>query len=197
MDLELVKNIINNGELAIIPTDTVYGIIADATNTKAIKKVYEVKKRDLSKPLIILVSNMDMLKEYVKELNDLEKEVMDKYFPGALTIILKKNDKVSDLLTAGNDTIGIRIPDNKELCRLIDLIHKPIIATSANISNNETITNVGEIDKVLRRQVKYIYDGGVITNVASTIIRIDNNKIIFLRDGDLSRKIKEDFKDKI
>lgn len=194
IDDELIS-VLNNGLLAILPSDTVYGIFADATNINAVKRVDEAKHSN--KPHLILVSSFKMLEEYTLEINDLQRKIIDKYWPNTLTILFKKNDKISDELTKGSEYIGIRIPNNKFLLELINEIGKPLISTSANITNKDVITDVSLIEEELKNKVSYIYDGGRINDVASTIIKVEDNKIIFLREGVLSSKIKKDFKQNI
>lgn len=186
---------IEKGNLIITPTDTVYGIAADATNIEAIKKVFEAKKRE-NKPLLILVSSIDMLKEYVSEINEVQEKLMN-YWPDKLTILFKKNDKVNDLITCGSEYIGIRIPDNKLLLYIINKIKKPLISTSANISGEPVITNTTLINDELKKYISYILDDGEKPNVSSTLLKVDNNKIIFLREGEIATKIKNEFKEYI
>lgn len=193
MNFELLCNLINNGDLAIVPTDTVYGIIADATNEEAIKKVYMAKRRSFSKPLIIMVSNIEMLKKYVKNISDVEKRLIEKYWPGRLTILFKRNNKISDLLTNGGDYIGIRLPDNKELCKLMNMLNKPLVSTSANISDNMTITEISMLEDELKNNISYIVDGGKLNDLPSTLIKVEDEKIIFLREGELASNIRKDF----
>lgn len=186
---------IEKGNLIITPTDTVYGISADATNIEAIKKVFEAKKRE-NKPLLILVSSIDMLKEYVSEINEVQEKLMN-YWPDKLTILFKKNDKVNDLITCGSEYIGIRIPDNKLLLYIINKIKKPLISTSANISGEPVITNTTLINDELKKYISYILEDGEKPNVSSTLLKVDNNKIIFLREGEIATKIKNEFKEYI
>lgn len=193
MNFELLCNLINNGELAIVPTDTVYGIIADATNEEAIKKVYMAKRRSFSKPLIIMVSSIEMLKKYVKNISDVEKRLIEKYWPGRLTILFKRNNKISDLLTNSGDYIGIRLPDNKELCKLMNMLNKPLVSTSANISDNMTITEISMLEDELKNNISYIVDGGILDDLPSTLIKVEDEKIIFLREGELASNIRKDF----
>lgn len=193
MNFELLCNLINNGELAIVPTDTVYGIIADATNEEAIKKVYMAKRRSFSKPLIIMVSSIEMLKKYVKNISDVEKKLIEKYWPGRLTILFKRNNKISDLLTNSGDYIGIRLPDNKELCKLMNMLNKPLVSTSANISDNMTITEISMLEDELKNSISYIVDGGILDDLPSTLIKVEDEKIIFLREGELASNIRKDF----
>lgn len=186
---------IEKGNLIITPTDTVYGISADATNIEAIKKVFEAKKRE-NKPLLILVSSINMLKEYVSEINEVQEKLMN-YWPDKLTILFKKNDKVNDLITCGSEYIGIRIPDNKLLLYIINKIKKPLISTSANISGEPVITNTTLINDELKKYISYILEDGEKPNVSSTLLKVDNNKIIFLREGEIATKIKNEFKEYI
>ena len=193
MNIDRIVNEIDLGNLVITPTDTVYGIMADSMNYNAIKKVYEAKNRDYSKPLILLVSNKSMLYEYVDSVNDIEKELINKYMPGRLTIILKKNNKISDLVSAGSDYVGIRIPDNENLVTIIDKLGRPVISTSANISGNDTIKSIDMIDNKLLDKISYIEDGGVIDSKSSTIVKVINNKVNIIRTGELGDKIRKDY----
>lgn len=191
MNIDRIVNELKNGNIVITPTDTVYGILADALNEEAVKKVYDAKKREYGKPFILYVSDKEMLYKYTKNLNALEKELIDKYIPGKLTIILNKNDNVSNLVT--KDTVGIRIPNNKDLIEIINRVGNPLITTSANISSKETITSIDKIEREMLDKISYIEDGGEIKALPSTIIKVENNKIIFLREGDLTTQIKKDY----
>ncbi|MGN1371917.1 MAG: L-threonylcarbamoyladenylate synthase [Candidatus Coprovivens sp.] len=194
MDINKLVEVINSGGLAIVPTDTVYGIIADATNEKAIKKVYEAKRRDYSKPLIIMVSSIEMLYKYVDGVSELEKRIINKYWPGKLSILFKKSNILPSCINSKGDSIAIRYPDNKELIELMNILDKPLVSTSANLAGEETITSVDKINFELLEYIDYIYDDGFKENVPSTIIRVNNDNIEFLRKGDLSLMIERDFK---
>ncbi len=194
MNIDRIVNELKKGNIVITPTDTVYGIMGDALNDKAIKKVYEAKKRDQKKPLIVLVSNISMLKKYTESLSELEIELINKYMPGKLTMILKKNSLLSNNITNNSEYVGIRIPDNNYLIEIIDKLGNPVISTSANLSNENVITNVHNINQELLKYISYVEDGGEIEAKSSTIIKVNNNKIEFLRDGELASKIKSDYK---
>lgn len=190
---ELVENI-KNGNLVIVPTDTVYGISADATNEEAVKKVFVAKQRE-KKPLIVMVSSIEMLKKYVKNINNLEQKLIDKYWPNTLTILFEKSDILSNEVTCDSPLVGVRMPNNKLLLDVMNELKVPIISTSANISGNSVITSVDMIEPELKKYISYIYDDGVKTDVASTLVKVIGNKIQILREGILAEKIKEDFKD--
>ncbi len=184
-------DVLKKGELAILPSDTVYGIFADATSDVAIKRVDEAKGSN--KPHLIVVSSIEMLKKYVSEINDLQEKIIEKYWPERLTILFKKNNLISDELTKGSEYIGVRMPKNYYLLKLLQEYGKPLISSSANITNEKVITNTKLIDPILKEKISYIYDAGDLSDIASTLIKVENNKIIFLREGILAETIKKDF----
>lgn len=188
-------NIFSSGKIAVLPSDTVYGIFADATNEEAIRRVDEAKGSN--KPHLMVVSSIDMLKEYVSEIDDLQEKIIKKYWPNTLTILFKKNDKISDELTKGSPLVGVRMPNNKFLLDLLNEYGKPLLSSSANITNEKVITNVNMLDDRLKSKIDYIYDAGDLSDIASTLIKVENNKIIFLREGILANRIKEDFSEYI
>ena len=197
MHIDKIAKEIKKGNLVIIPTDTVYGISADMTNENAINKVYICKQREKNKPLILLVSNKEMLKKYTKNLTPLEKEIIQKYLPGKLTILLPKNDNVSAKITAGSNLVAVRMPDNNELIQIIEKVGSPIITTSANISGEKTITNPKEIDKELLKYISYVEDAGTINNEPSSIIKIENEKIIIIRNESVAKQVLKDYPNNI
>ena len=137
-----------------------------------------------------------MLNKYA-EVNELQSKLIEKYWPNTLTILFKKKDTISNTVTADSSYVGIRMPNNKLLLELMNTLDKPLISTSANISNEKVITSVDLIDIELKKYISYIYDGGQMSDVASTLVKAEDNKITFLREGILSEKIKEDFKDNL
>ncbi len=188
-DIDKTSEIIKNGKIAIIPTDTVYGIAADALNEEAVKKIYRLKHRDLSKPCSILVSDIDMIKQVTKSIRQFEERIIKKFFPGALTIVLEKNEKIPNAVTANQDTVGVRIPDNKFLIELIKTIGRPIVATSLNLSGEESKTSIQNIPDEIKQNVDLIVDAGE-TKVgkASTVVKVKNNKIEILREGPITKE---------
>lgn len=189
MDIDKIVEVINNGGLVITPTDTIYGIMGDALNEDVIRRVFDVKQRPYNKPLLLLMDSFEMVENYTEELSEMERELINKFWPGLVTFILKKNNKVSDLITSGNDTVGIRIPDNKDLLEIIRRLKRPVISTSANITGTPVITSTKLLEKDLIDNIDYIYDGGDIDEVSSTIVRVIDNKVNILREGKLSKEI--------
>ena len=159
---ELVE-LFESGKIAILPSDTVYGIFADATNVEAIKRVDEAKGSN--KPHLMVVSSIEMLKEYVSEIDDLQEKIIKEYWPNTLTILFKKNSKVSDELTKGSPFVGVRMPNNKFLLELLNEYKKPLLSSSANITNEKVITNVNMLDDRLKSKIDYIYDAGDLSDI--------------------------------
>ena len=108
MDIDKIVDVINSSGLVISPTDTVYGIMGDSLNKDSIKLVYEVKQRDYSKPLILLMSSIDMIKEYTLDISDKEMDLMNKFYPGCMTILLKRNSKVDGMICNNGEFVGVQ-----------------------------------------------------------------------------------------
>ena len=193
MDIQRIVKEIENGNLVITPTDTVYGIMAKALDLNVIRKVFEAKQRAKNKSLIVLVNGEEMLSKVAKNISLVHKELMNKYWPGKLTIIFDKNDDVPSELTGGLNTIAVRYPKHKELLEILKIVNEPLISTSANISNSDTITNTSMLDPELKKYIAYISDGGEVVAASSTIVTVIDNKVKILRDGDLSSDIRSSF----
>lgn len=189
--LKEASEYIREGKLVLFPTETVYGIGANALNEEAIKNIFIAKGRPQDDPLIVHVSSIDMVYDIVEKVTDIEKSLMDKFFPGPLTIVLPKKEIVPYITTGGLDTVGIRMPENIIAHDLIELSNTPIAAPSANISGRPSGTNIKDIFNELNDRVDYIIDGGdTFVGVESTVIRVIDGKINILRPGKIT---KEDF----
>ncbi len=195
MQINKIVEEIKKGNLVITPTDTVYGILADALNKEAIDKVFIAKKRE-NKPLLIIMTK-DMLDTYIEDISPLEQELINRYLPGKLTILLKKNKLVDDSVTCGSPLVGVRIPNHSGLLEIIQRVGHPLISTSANISNQETITSVEKIDPDLLKYISFIEDGGIIKESSSTIIQVKDNRIQILREGELTPLIRKEYSKQI
>ena len=179
--------IIKNGGLVIFPTETVYGVGANGLNKNAIKKIYEAKQRPLNKPISLLVSNIDMIENVAKDITNIEYSIIEKFFPGPLTIILKKKETIPDILTAGSDTIGIRMPANDIALNLINYAGVPLATPSANLSGKPSGTNLKDIIKDFDGNVDcFIDDGPSKIGLASTIVKVVDGVPHILRQGSIS-----------
>lgn len=186
-DLIYASNMIKEGKLVLFPTETVYGIGANGLDSEAVNSIFLAKGRASDNPLILHVSSFEMIDRLAKDINDIEKKIMDIFFPGPLTIVLNKKDIVPNIVTGNLDTVGIRMPSNKIAHDLIELSNTPIAAPSANISGRPSGTNVDDIFNELNDKVSCIIDGGD-TNIGleSTVVRVIDNKVKILRPGKIT-----------
>ncbi len=192
LDLEELKEpakIIKDGGIVIFPTETVYGIGTNGFNEESVRKIYELKKRDFNKPISLLVSNMEMVKTVAENITNLERALMEQFWPGPFTIILKKKKIVPDILTANGETVGVRMPSGIIAKQLIEYAGVPIATPSANISGNPSGTNIDDIRNDFEGKVDCIIDSGISElGVASTIVKVIDGIPHVLREGTITKK---------
>lgn len=188
-ELNKCTNIIKNGGIVIFPTDTVYGIGCDVFNEKAIERIFEIKNRNYNKPINVLCAEIKDIKKLVIKLNQKEEEIIDKYMPGACTLIVNKKKEISDILTAGLDTVGVRIPDNSIAINLIKNCGFPLATTSANFSGESDNIEIKKLVTEFDDKVNVIINGGKSKiGVPSTIVKVEQDEIKVLRKGSLKVK---------
>ncbi len=181
--------IIRKGGLVAFPTETVYGLGADALNPIAVAKIFEVKKRPAFNPLILHIAEKSSLKEFATYYNKKVELLIKKFWPGPLTLVLPKTEIVPDIVTSGNSTVAVRMPDHPVALRLIKNSRTAIAAPSANRFGHLSPTEASHISKYLGNKVDMILDGGKCeVGVESTIIRFYNDKFYLLRPGGLSKE---------
>jgi len=193
--IELGKKIILNGGLVIFPTETVYGIGANATNKKAIELIYNKKNRPINNPIICHFASIDKIKHNFY-LNEIDLSLAKEFWPGPLTLILKKrsNSNISPNVSNNSEWVGCRIPNNKIALKLISSVNVPIAAPSANMYTKTSVTLLEDLDKTLKKEIFTIDDGSSILGLESTVIKTNNNKIDILRVGSLTEEeIKKKF----
>ena len=179
---------LSKGELVVYPTDTLYGIGADVYNEVAVRKVFEIKKRPLSNPLPIAVSDFEML-EKVAYVDDKAMRLADFFLPGKLTLVLKKKDVISDVVTAGGDKVAVRIPGNKVALELLSRFGGPITATSANVHGMETPSVINEIRMQFKNQGISVYlDTGRVAGKPSTVVDVTGETVRVIRVGEITEK---------
>ena len=188
-NIKKAAQIIKDGGIVLFPTETVYGIGANALNDEAVKKIFIAKGRAQDNPLILHISNMEMLSLIAKNINELEYKLMDAFWPGPFTIILEKKDNIALRATCNGNTVGIRMPSNKIAHDLIELSGLPIAAPSANVSGKPSGTNLDDIIDELKDKVDYIIDGGQTDiGIESTVVRVINNEVKILRPGKITKE---------
>lgn len=186
-ELKAPAKAIQEGNLVLFPTETVYGIGADALNEEAVKKIYIAKGRASDNPLIAHIADVKMLNSLVENVGEIEQKLIDNFWPGPLTIVFKKKKIVPDIITGGLDTVAIRMPSNIVARKLIEFSNCPIAAPSANISGKPSGTLVEDIIEELDGKVEYIIDSGKVDiGVESTVVRVVEGKVHILRPGKIA-----------
>lgn len=194
LNQEILSNLskeILGGKIIIFKTETVYGIGTSAYKKDSCKKIFEIKRRSLNSPLLVLISNYDMLGEIAKPPNEIEKKLMEQFWPGPLTLILhrKENDKVFKSTDLIGDEIGIRMINDPVLNTLIKNSNVPLVAPSANITGQKNGTKIENIIKDFNNLVDYIIDSGDVENsLSSTIVKVEDNKIKIQREGRIKKE---------
>lgn len=185
-DITLARQLLEQGKLVAIPTETVYGLAANGLNPDAVLKIYQAKKRPSFNPLILHVARMEEAKKLVRQFPDRAERLAKKFWPGPLTLVLPKSNIVPDIVTAGNDTVAIRVPDHPLTLELLKQLDFPLAAPSANPSGYVSPTTAQHVEQQLGDEVSYILDGGACTvGVESTIVKIAPDEAIVLRTGGL------------
>lgn len=178
--------IINKGGIIVYPTDTVYGIGCDPYNGEAVKKIYDIKSRSISKSLPVLTYSINTAKKIVF-LDEFTEKIVEKFWPGPLTIVSKLIDEDLKKTLSLNDKIAIRVPKHDCILKILKEC-KFLVGTSANISGHPSFTNPDECFRSIENYDIFV-DGGTITSKAeSTIIEIENEKIKIIREGSLSKE---------
>ena len=187
--LKEIADEIKKGKIFVFPTSTVYGIGTNAFNKEAVEKIYNIKRRDYKKALIVLINGYEMLNYITMPLNDIEKKLAETFWPGFLTLVLKKKDIIPDIVTASKDTVAVRYDANKLLNSIIDIANVPIVAPSANISNEPCINDIKDLSKMIYDSVDYVIDLGKInSNKESTIVKVEDNNVYILREGKIKKE---------
>jgi L-threonylcarbamoyladenylate synthase len=180
-----VIDALKDGELVVYPTETVYGLGADALDEAAVKKVYMVKQRPFDMPLSVAVRDLDMLEE-IAVLEDGERKLVKKFMPGPLTLLVTKRPVVPDILTSASVEVGVRIPDHPFALKLIEEFG-PITSTSANIHSKPNPGDAEEAMRDLGGSIKYYLDcGKPMLGRPSTIIQLNDGRIEVIRRGPIS-----------
>ncbi|MGM0397473.1 MAG: L-threonylcarbamoyladenylate synthase [Halobacteriota archaeon] len=178
-DVEQAADAIRSGRLVVYPTETVYGLGADALDEAAIERVFAAKRRDHEKPVSLAVPTVDRAFEYV-DATDREATFMREFLPGPVTVVVAKRDPVPDVLTGGRQRVGVRVPDHDLARSLLDAV-APITATSANVSGTPSVTDPDDLDPAIRKAAAVVLDGGETAGTASTVVDVAAGEV--LREG--------------
>lgn len=184
-DLDRAAEAIRNGKLVVYPTETVYGLGADALSPDAVERVFEAKGRDRSNPVSLGVPDLDAALRYT-EPTERERRFMREFLPGPVTVLVRKTDAVPDVLTAGRDRVGVRIPDHDLALALLERA-APITATSANVSGRPSVRRSEDLDPEIRDAAATVLDGGETPGTESTVVDVSAGEIV--RRGAMAEEI--------
>lgn len=201
IDFNVIKEaakILKNGGLVAFPTETVYGLGANGFDEDACRKIYEAKGRPSDNPLILHISSIDELDEIVREITPAAKKIMDKFWPGPVTLILPKSDKVPPVVTGGLETVAVRFPSNKIAQAIIKEAGLPIAAPSANLSGKPSPTLAEHVLKDLDGRIDMIIDGGACDfGLESSIFDVSEDFPVILRPGAVTEEMLLELFDKV
>ena len=185
INIQEIVDYLKNNQVVVVPTETAYGILANALNEDAVKKVFEIKQRDVSKELSVFMRDLEMATEYV-QINSSAEELVKKYLPGPLTLVLKINKSIPFV----SRTLGIRISSHDLIKKIMENVDFPVTSTSANLAGEKTCYSVEDVKKQFENkenQPDLVIDGGKLKEGhISTVVDLTENRIKVLRQGDIT-----------
>ncbi len=184
-ELDEAIKIIKQGGIVIFPTDTAFGIGCRVDSEKSIERLFEIRKRPIDKAMPVLFDSIDRVREFVSPFESSTEAIMEKYWPGALTIILDCNEtKVPSQVRGGERTLGVRIPDHKLIIDLIKGSNIPITGSSANFAGEKTPFSFEGLDKSLVKLVDFVLEGKTKgSELSSTVVNVTQNPWKIVRQG--------------
>lgn len=192
-ELKLAKKHLENNELVVIPTETVYGLAANALNPDAIRKIYALKKRPSNNPLIVHVHNWNEVEKIAKNIPEKAKTLATHFWPGPLTLILEKRSIIPDEASGGLPTVGVRIPDHPLTLELLRKLNFPLVAPSANPYTRVSPTSVDHVRSYYGERSPFILDGGPCAKgIESTIVSFDGDQVTIYRKGSITKSAIEE-----
>ena len=183
--IELGAQILNDGHILALPTDTVYGLAASLSQPAAIARLFDLKKRSSEKALPILVSSIEMLRTLVTDIPEEAMPLLNAHWPGALTVVLPKSSQVPDLVTGGKKTVGVRMPAHPYCLALIEKVG-PLVVTSANLSGEPALLTAEEVKKQFKDQVFWAIEEDALGQNSSTVVDLSVTPPQILRPGALA-----------
>ena len=186
-DIQKAARLLKNEELVAIPTETVYGLAGNIYSEKAIRAIFETKQRPFFNPLIVHIPTIENLKTIVETVPEKAKLLAEAFWPGPITLVLKKKNSIPDLITAGKDTVAVRVPNHPLTLDLLKQLDFPLAAPSANPFSSISPTSAQHVEDYFGRSIKMVLDGGACkSGIESTIIGFDNDEPIIYRLGSTS-----------
>jgi L-threonylcarbamoyladenylate synthase len=183
-NINMLVEVLKQGKLAVIPTDTIYGIVAQALNKEAVERLYQIRRKTPSKPFIILISAIDDLEKFDIQLNGYQRNVLEKIWPNPISVVLPCNSPDLTYLHRDTNSLAFRLPINEFLIQLIQHVG-PLVAPSANLEGEPPAETIEEARHYFGNDVEVYIDEGTIKSQASTLISLANNQLTILRKGSL------------
>ena len=188
-EIERATDVILDGGVVLLPTDTVFGLSANVFDNRAVEKIYALKNRDRKKPLPVLVADYTDLLKLVETPSRVEGRLIEAFWPGPLTIVLKKLESASSVAFSGLSTVAIRMPDSDLVRNLIREVGTPLATTSANLAGEPAGLKLAEITPEIKENVDFILDDNEKhLDTASTIVQVVDGEVKILREGAISRE---------
>ncbi|GAA4800368.1 L-threonylcarbamoyladenylate synthase [Litoribaculum gwangyangense] len=186
-DISKAVNILKDEELVAIPTETVYGLAGNIYSEKAINTIFETKKRPFFNPLIVHIPSINYLNNIAKDIPEKAMHLATAFWPGPLTLVLKKQPGIPDLITAGKDTVAVRVPNHPVTLELLQSLDFPLAAPSANPFGSISPTTAKHVENYFKEDIKMVLEGGSCKNgIESTIIGFENEIPVVYRLGSIS-----------
>ena len=186
-ELDEAVNALNNDKIVVFPTETVYGIGGNALKVEVINKLFQAKKRNYGKPISLLVGSIDKIKN-IAYVDKNEEKIIKAFMPGELTLVLKKKACINDLVTAGKNTVGVRIPNHNIALCILNKVDFPLATSSANISGENNIADFDEIINDLKDYIDIFIKGNISDDLkASTVVELNNDIVNILIEGKISK----------
>ena len=182
--IQKAASTIKAGGIIAFPTHGLYGLAADAFNRQALQKLYSIKQRPPHKPILILIEGTEQLTSLVADINKMATQIMHRFWPGKITLVLEASARVPSTLTGGSTKIGVRQPGHPTAAALVKAVGSPITGTSANLSGRPACRQVGDLDPALIRQLDLILDAGILAGGhGSTVVDVTGETPRILREG--------------
>ncbi len=193
-ELKKAKLLLEHDELVAIPTETVYGLAANAYSDNAINKIYALKNRPASNPLIVHISNASKLENIAQNIPEVAFKLVEKYWPGPITLVLEKQEHISSLITAGLNSVAVRVPNHSLTLELLNSVNFPLVAPSANRSNHISPTHPEHVKLSFGYKAPFILNGGQCAKgIESTIIGFEDSVPKIYRQGAIGQDEIEEF----
>ena len=187
--IEAAASLIKEGGVVIYPTRSLYGLGADAFNSEAVDRIFAIKQRSQQKPILVLIDHPEQLTKLVRQVPGVAVKLMERFWPGCLTIVFEARNTVPDNLTAGSGKIGVRLAGHAVARALANVVQRPITGTSANLAGRPGCHRIENLEPQIIRPVDLVLDAGALKGgKGSTVVDVSNGKPRILREGEITAR---------